>query len=178
MLINLKLLCDFHDLHTYSTVHTYSQCDEMVEFVSGVFQSKLFTCGVSVSVSECSYFYVQCGSNFCVIHFLSYSPIFKENYTHVLCHTHCVIHFFTAIFSVILHVGTKEPIKSSYKALTLLSELLISGYVGKEKPKIRKAFRRKPKRTHQETRLPKAAEGHRLDFSCKWHSNNKTLFLQ
>ena len=90
----------------------------------------------------------QEGSNFCVIHFLSYSPIFKENYTHVLCHTHCVIHFFTAIFSVILHVGTKEPIKSSYKALTLLSELLISGYVGKEKPKIRRAFRRKPKRTH------------------------------
>ena len=92
--------------------------------------------------------YSKTSSNFCVIHFLSYSPIFKENYTHVLCHTHCVIHFFTAIFSVTLHVGTKEPIKSSYKALTLLSELLISGYVGKEKPKIRRAFRRKPKRTH------------------------------
>ena len=88
------------------------------------------------------------GSNFCVIHFVSYSPIFKENYTHVLCHTHCPIHFFTVIFSVILHVGTREPIKNSYKTLTLLSELfffffselLISGSVGKEKPKITRHY--------------------------------------
>ena len=57
------------------------------------------------------------GSNFCVIHFVSYSPIFKENYTHVLCHTHCPIHFFTVIFSVILHL----VLESLWKIATELS---------------------------------------------------------
>ena len=47
------------------------------------------------------------GSNFCVIHFVSYSPIFKENYAHILCHTHCPIHFlqrfFLSYFMLALH---------------------------------------------------------------------------
>ena len=38
---------------------------------------------------------------------MSYSPIFKENCTHILCHTYCVIHFFTVSFSVIHQLNSQ-----------------------------------------------------------------------
>ena len=47
------------------------------------------------------------GRLFCVIHIVSYSPIFKENCTHILCHTYCVIHFFTVSFSVIHQLNSQ-----------------------------------------------------------------------
>ena len=55
------------------------------------------------------------GRLFCVIHFVSYSLIFKENCTHILCHTHSPIHFFAVSFSVIHQLDSQIFFHTSWQ---------------------------------------------------------------
>ena len=59
------------------------------------------------------------GRLFCVIHFVSYSPIFKENCTHILCHTHSPIHFYCCEF--FCHTSASQPNFQSYIMMVLQS---------------------------------------------------------
>ena len=92
--------------------------------------------------------YMTKGVAIFVSYILCHTPQFSKKITPMFCVIHIVPYTFYSDFSVILHVGTREPIKNSYKTLTLLSELfffffselLISGSVGKEKPKVTRHY--------------------------------------